>query len=340
MANNLVAHQPNDFGIAVKAETSLGTPIDDPTQLFTDSVSLPSFAPDQDLSAKSGKFVADEAEIYSSMKNTPSEITFTGLLNDTAMLFLKGALHTTPTASDAVPPFNIVVSDSYTAPNLYHGLSNTTATETYTIKVISPQLTDNSSTSDGCIELAGCTVTAFSVFTDAGTDGGRVKYSCTLKTGYSPTFLHAPGTVTAPVVTGMRTIHDFVDRTIAGVDGPVMQSFNLNIENPSDYVGWDPTNNRPYTISRSVPEGPVITLSSTVKLDYDTRALLGNFMNASAQTSLENTIADNSTWNSASEFGFTCDKAIITGMSLNEQAAMMYNVDQKLLFGTFRIRYS
>ena len=119
-----------------------------------------------------------------------------------------------------------------------------------------------------------------------------------------------------------------------------MQSFNLNIENPSDYVGWNPTNNRPYTISRSVPEGPVITLSSTVKLDYDTRSLLGNFMNASAQTGLENTIANHATWNSASEFGFTCDKAIITGMSLNEQAAMMFDVEQKLLFGTFRIRYT
>ena len=337
MANNNAAHQPNDFGIGVIHDTTTGTPVDDTTQLFADSVSLPSFAPEQDLAAKSGKFVADVAEIYSSSYNTPIEITATGLLNDTAMTFLEGILHTA--ASSA----NISVTDSYTAPNLYHGATTAAATRTYTVKVISPTLTDNAgtpNTSDGCIELTGCCVTAFSVFADAGTDGGRVKYSVTLKTGYSPVFLHAANTVTAPVVTGLRNIHDFISRSIAGVATPVMQSFNLSIENPVEYVGWDPSNNRPYSISRSVPEGPIVNLSSTVKLDYDTKGLLGNFMNASAQTALTNTIANHATYGSATEFGFTCDKAIITGISLNEQAAMMFDVEQKLLFGTFQVRNS
>ncbi len=336
MANNTAAHQPNDFGIAIKAETTLGDPIDDPTQLFTDSVTLPSFTPDQDLSAKSGKFVADFAEIYSSSKNTPSEITATGLYNDTVGTLFEGALHTAH-ASDIV-----TVTDAYTAPNLYHGLTNAGATRTYTIKLISPQLTDNAgspATSDGCVELFGCTVTALSVFADAGTDGGRLKYSVTFKTGYSPNFLHAPGTVGAPATTGMTTIHDLSYRKIAGVTAPVMQSFNLNIENPAEYAGWDPNNNRPYTISRSVPEGPVCTLSSTVKLDISTKNLLGNFMNASAQTGLANHMSDRSDFDMAQvdNFAFDCDKAIITGMSLNEQAAMMYNIDQKLLFGTLKV---
>ena len=336
MANNNAAHQPNDFGIAIKAETTLGTPIDDPTQLFTDSVSLPSFAPDQDLSAKSGKFVADFAEIYSSNKNTASEITATGLYNDTVGALFEGILHTAQ-SSDI-----ITVDDSYTAPNLFHGLSNAAATRTYTIKLISPQLTNNAgspTTSDGCVELFGCTVTALSVFADAGTDGGRLKYSVTFKTGYLPNFLHAPGTVTAPVTTGMTTIHDLSYRKIAGVTAPVVASFNLNIENPADYVGYDPNNNRPYSISRSVPEGPVCTLSSTVKLDLSTKDLLGNFMNASAQTGLANHMSDRSDFDMAQvdNFAFDCDKAIITGMSLNEQAAMMYDVEQKLLFGTLKV---
>ena len=63
-------------------------------------------------------------------------------------------------------------------------------------------------------------------------------------------------------------------------------------------------------------------------------------MNASAQTALTNTIANHATYGSATEFGFTCDKAIITGISLNEQAAMMFDVEQKLLFGTFQVRNS
>lgn len=336
MANNNAAHQPNDFGIAIKAETALGTPEDDPTQIFTDSVSLPTFTPDQDLSAKSGKFVADFEEIYSSSKNTASEITATGLYNDTVGTLFEGVLHTAH-SSDV-----ITVSDSYTAPNLFHGMTNAGATRTYTIKLISPQLTDNAgspTTSNGCVELFGCTVTALSVFADAASDGGRLKYSVTFKTGYLPNFLHAPGTVTAPITSGMTTIHDLSYRKIAGVTAPVVASFNLNIENPADYVGYDPNNNRPYTISRSVPEGPICTLSSTVKLDLSTKDLLGNFMNASAQTGLANHMSDRSDFDMAQvdNFAFDCDKAIITGMSLNEQAAMMYDVEQKLLFGTLKV---
>lgn len=339
MANNVVAHQPNDFGVGIVLEAAVGTAVDNTAQLFTDSVSMPSFSPDQDLSVKSGKFVADEAEIYSSMKNTPSEITVSGLLNDTVLGLLEGIFHT------AAGSNVITVADSYTAPNLYHGLSTAAATRTYTVKLISPELLDQptgATTADSCIELTGCCPTALSISGDAGSDGGRLKYSLTMKTGYSPVFSHAPNTVTAPTTDGFQTIHDLTFRTIAGVASPVMQSFSVNIENPVDYIGWDPANNRPYTISRSVPEGPIVTMSSTVKLDYDTRGLLAKFMNNSAQTGLINNLGNHTDQAAAktadTNWAMHCTKAIITGMSLNEQAAMMYDVEQKLLFGSLTMR--
>tara|TARA_E500000305_G_C4025627_1_gene241622 strand:+ start:2209 stop:3243 length:1035 start_codon:yes stop_codon:yes gene_type:complete len=340
---NLVAHQPNDFQIGIVREANTGTVVANTAPLFTDSVTLPSFTPDQDLSAKSGKFVADEAEIYSSGKNTPSELTCTGLLNDNVLNLLDGIFHTA--ASTNV----ISVTDAYTAPHLYHNqsISSTPAKATYTVKLISPEVTDDdgSNAVANSIHLTGCSITALSIFGDAGTDGGRLKYSLTVKTGYSPVFSGAEGSTSAAVTDGLQTIHDLPYRTIAGVVSPVLSSFNLSIENPADYVGWDPANNRPYTISRSVPEGPVINLSSTIKLDKDSAGLLANFMHASKQTGLINHMSNDSdqpaaltTSGGATGFGFHCDKAIITGMSLNEQAAMMYNVDQKLLFGTFSIR--
>ena len=342
MANNLVAHQPTDFGVGIVQEATVGTPVENTVQLFTDSVSMPSFSPDQDLSPKGGKSVAAFAEVYASSKNTPSEITMTGLLNDTVLGLLEGILHTA--ASTNVIP----VTDAYTAPNLYHGLSTAAATRTYTVKLLSPTLTNTESTpdtDDGCIELTGCCPTSLSITGDSGTDGGRLKYSLTMKTGYSPVFSHTPNTTTAPVSGGLQTIHDLSYRTIAGVVSPVMSSFSFSLENPVDYVGWDPVANRPYSISRSVPEGPIATLSSTVKLDYDSRGLLAKFMNASAQTAIVNHMsndadqpADLLTSGGATNFAFSSDKAIITGMSLNEQAAMMYDVEQKLLFGTLRVR--
>ena len=54
MANNLTAYQPNDFGVGVKIEATTGTVVANTTQLFNDSVSMPSFSPDQDVSAKAG----------------------------------------------------------------------------------------------------------------------------------------------------------------------------------------------------------------------------------------------------------------------------------------------
>ena len=341
MANNLVAYQPNDFTIGIVREATTGTVVANTAELFTDSISMPTFAPDQDLSAKSGKFVADFEEIYSSSKNTPTELTCTGLLNDHVLNLLDGVFHTA--ASSNV----ITITDAYTAPHLYHGqsVSSTPSKATYTVKLIAPQVTDDDGSSnavDNSIHLPGCSITALSIFGDAGTDGGRLKYSLTVKTGYSPVFSGAAGSPTAAVTDGLQTIHDLSYRTIAGVDSPVMASFNVNIENPADYVGWDPVNNVPYTISRSVPEGPVVTMSSTIKLDKDSRGLLANYMNASAQTGLINNLGNHSGQASAktsdTNWAMHCDKAIITGMSLNEQAAMMYDVEQKLLFGTLTMR--
>ena len=341
MASTSTAFQPNDYGIGVVVDTAIGSAILNTTQLFTDSVSMPSFAPVQDLSVRSGDFVADSDDVFSSMYNTPTEITATGLLNDTVLGLLEGIFHTA--ASTNV----ITVTDAYTPPLLAHGENTAAASRTYTVKLLGPSMTENDASAgvNTSIALTGCSITALSIFGDAGTDGGRLKYSVTFKTGYTPDMVVAAGTTTAPVVTGFQTIHDLTYRTIAGVVNPVMTSFNLSIENPAEYVGWDPVNNVPYSISRSVPEGPSMTFASTIKADKGGNALLDTFMHASAQTSLVNHLSNDSdqpadllTSGGATNWGFSCTKAIITGMSFNEQAAMMYNIDQKLLFGSFVIR--
>ena len=338
MASTSTAFQPNDYGVGVVVDTAIGTAIANTTQLFTDSVSMPSFAPLQDLSVRSGDFVAASDDIFSSMYNTPTEITATGLLNDTVLGLLEGIFHT------AISSNVITVTDAYTPPLLAHGENTAAASRTYTVKLLGPALTDDAGDNpvNSSITLTGCCVTALSIFGDAGTDGGRLKYSVTFKTGYAPDMVVAAGTTTAPVVTGLQTIHDLTYRTIAGVVSPVMTSFNLSIENPAAYVGWDPVNNVPFSISRSVPEGPSMTFSSTIKVDKNGNALLDTFMNASAQTALINNLGNHSGQAAAktsdTNWAFHCTKAIITGMSYNEQAAMMYNIDQKLLFGSFTIR--
>ena len=122
----------------------------------------------------------------------------------------------------------------------------------------------------------------------------------------------------------LQNIHDLTYRKIAGITAPVMQSFTLSIENPAEYIGYDPVNNRPYSISRSVPEGPVVTLSSVVKLDQDTKGILGKFMNASAQQSLDNHLSNNSSYAIANATIFSFGQlrqGHRNRVSFNEQAA-------------------
>jgi len=335
MAGQELSYQPNEFKVAVGADATVGAPGTTTGILHTDSITFPSMNPIQDTAAKSGSFVAEHDKIFSTSKGSVSEISVSGLLDDNAMSLIPNALATAASSSACT------VTDAYTPPAISHGMS-AAAEKGMTVKLVSPQLFDDdgsSNAADNTIVLSGCSVTAFSVSGDASGDG-RLTYSATLKTGYTPLFGQATGTVNAAAVTGFRHITDFIDIVIAGIQQPVLQSFTLNIENPAEYIGWDPTNNRPYSISRSVPEGPVATLSSVIKLDQDTKGLPASFMATSASTALENTIANHATFGSADEFGFTCDKALITGMSMNEQAAMMYTVEQKLLFGTLVVRNS
>ena len=71
MAGVKVSYQPNEFGIGIAAESITGTVVANTTQLFSESVSLPSFSPIQDLAPKAGEFVARDETIYSTNKAHP-----------------------------------------------------------------------------------------------------------------------------------------------------------------------------------------------------------------------------------------------------------------------------
>ena len=338
MAGQNLSYQPNEFGVSIAPESTIGTAETTTVRLHVDSVSLPSINPIQDLAPKSNSFVAQDDFVYHTTKGTPLEVTFGGLLNSTALSMLEGILHTAASTN------LITVTDSYTAPVLSHGESSAAATRTYTVKIVSPQTFDDDGSSNAAnntLTLKGACITAFSISGDASGDG-RLTYSATVKSGYHAEFPSAAGSLSGPLTADIQNIHDLTYRKIAGVTAPVMQSFTLSIENPAEYIGYDPVNTRPYSISRSVPEGPVVTLSSVVKLDQDTKGILGHILNAGTVNNLVNHLSNNSSYAiaNATIFSFDSDKAIVTGVSFNEQAAMMYSVEQKILFGTFKIRNS
>jgi|TARA_R110002020_G_scaffold355375_1_gene568076 hypothetical protein len=333
MASQDYSFEPKTFKIGLKVEDNTGTESANVAQVFADSVVMPSMSPQQDLSPKASFFVSTDDLAHSTSKGQPVELTFSGLYNDTIGALWQGILH-----AASADGGNISMSDSYTPPDLVIGASVADTTHTFTVKVIQPSTTDGSSAVNNTITLVGCTITNLTVSGDSTSDGGRLKYSCTVKTGFAPIFNDAEGTTVAVDATGICTMFDFLkpQTIIAGVTSPVLQSFSLSVSNPSEYIGWDPSSNKPYAISRSVPEVEA-TLSATVKFDKLQTSIASNYFNASAQVSLANELSNHDTDSSWTNFGFSCDKAIITSLALNEQAAMMYDIEQKLLFGTLKV---
>ena len=113
----------------------------------------------------------------------------------------------------------------------------------------------------------------------------------------------------------------------------MVQSFALNIENPSEYVGQHDSSGNPESIVRAVPEISA-TLDATVK--YDNNNAAGTQTTAEYQTAMKagTTVATYfhnhaTTIASASGFGFEGLFGKITSVSYNEANAMMVDVSTK-----------
>ena len=159
-------------------------------------------------------------------------------------------------------------------------------------------------------------------------ESGRLRFTATARTGFISSFTQAAPSSPSAYGTSyysLATLAGTAKKTIAGAEDCVIQSFSLNLENPSEYVGQGDANGNPEAIVRAVPE-LVATLDATVKYDNQTAEFPTTMK---AGTTVISNLANHATIGSASSFAFIGNYGKITNVSYNEANAMMYDVSVK-----------
>jgi len=283
-----------------------------------DSIEMPSFNPTQVFDVRSSDArVAKVSDAYTSQKAVQHEVSFSGTADSVVVPMLLQHMF-------AVDVENTKLYDlisSYTPNELEHNATSDIH-KTLSVAIFSPEAGN-----DHSIVMAGVTLTSLTVNGDMGTENGRVKISGTFKSGYKPSVGQArPSTrdygTTYYYLTTMNT-----KKTVANKADSVLQSLSINMENPSEYLGYQGSDADPQAIARSIPELGV-TIDATVKYDDNTANMHDSLLQG---TTVATELSNNATFASATTFGVQASNCKITSVAFNEAAAMMLDVSMKVL---------
>tara|TARA_Y100001938_G_C8087680_1_gene433025 strand:- start:264 stop:1292 length:1029 start_codon:yes stop_codon:yes gene_type:complete len=333
MALDGAAYSPKEFELSFATESVASGNIGEQRttgfiDLNVDSVEMPSFNPTVILDPRTGTGrTAKSADAYVSQKGMVTEVNFSGIADTQALPLLVTNLMTQGVATS---PASYDIPFNYSPPELQHNVAITSAddyTKTLTIQIANPEADDEDS-----IFLPGCVLTSLSLSGDIGTDNGRITMSGTFKTQYKPNTGQSRVAGT-PYTSNYYYLTNFnTTKKIAGASNCVIQSMTLNLENPTEYVGFQGANADPEAIVRAIPEISA-NMDATIKMDDNTAGLHTSFLAGSnVATMLSN--AASASWTSATVFGIQASYGRITSVSFNESAAMYLDVSQKFLAGS------
>ena len=317
------AYSPKAFEFFIGVEDGGNVGTADVGALYSldvDSVGFPSLNPITSYDVRSG--VGETAKLvdaFRSNKGTVKEITVSGNYWDATMELLAANI-TGDATSDHQVAYN------HTGKALKHGDSVSDATSTFTVVVNSPL-------SNSAMIFPGCVVTALSFSGDMGTEGGRVKFSATFKTGHVPSL--SGSTASAATLYSAGTGADmnaWTLTTLGGVADTVMQSFSLNIEHDAVFLGFDTSGNAE-VISRTSEF--ITTLDAQIVYNTDSEALINEYEAGAAFTSTGAiNCSNNGTIGSVTGFGFHIDHSVVTNCALSEGDVMMLDTSWKALAST------
>jgi|TARA_R110002074_G_scaffold69568_2_gene162146 hypothetical protein len=334
-------YSPQEFRFGFLPEETIGTalvPASGKTlQLINvDSISAPSLNTEivSDVKTGAGR-TAKTADLYVNSTLMKREISFSGTADYNSLPELLSAVMGVAEASTDL--FKILVghtplfdmktdvqrTDSSTAATYASAWAAAGASNagTHTVYIWSPVASNS-------MQFKGCVLQSLTVSADMGSESGRFKVEGSWVTGYN-----ADLTVAAPnssYVTAYSSnnyyLTDIDTHTIAGVSDPVMQSFSMTVENPTEYLGFVGTSEiKPEVISRSIPEISA-NWESTFKYDTDSAALFETY---EAGTNVALTTSDSNN----SKIGFTSANNVITSVGFAENAAQYVTVGAKVLAG-------
>ena len=168
--------------------------------------------------------------------------------------------------------------------------------------------------------MPGMVVTSFSISADAGTEGGRYKFSATLQSGKTPD-------LNSTAAAGSSAYANTTTTTLASASGvkvyntdAVLTSFTTTIDYPAVFTGITSTG---YDV---VSRGAECSVSHECQVKYDgnTKALINSFDTQTAAMAENTFIVVNN-----GAFGVDTANGVLTNVAYSEGDVMMLDVSIK-----------
>tara|TARA_R100001443_G_scaffold48448_3_gene60792 strand:+ start:554 stop:1582 length:1029 start_codon:yes stop_codon:yes gene_type:complete len=327
MAISTSAYSPKEFQVLIAEQDAFGT-IEasggNPYHaLDVDSIGSPSLNPVQVLEPRAGGRVLMKTDFFQDVKASVKEISVSGTATTAALdMLLENIMGEAEGAASGVYSF---LSDRAVQ---QIGTGDGSLVGTALSVVIKSGFTTNAD-----LSFKDCVVTSLTLNGDAGTEGGRVKFSATFQTGSVVEDLTDAVTTVDTTFTSasenylMSSWTDPDYRKVVGVDSLLLSSFSLNLENPATFHGVT-TNG--YELCARAGEFSA-TMDMTVKYDDKTEDMFEVFNNQSTGASKGITLLNNDASLTDANFGINMPSSVLTNVSFNEGDIMMLDLSVKAL---------
>jgi len=315
MATSAKAFSPKEFRCFVISDAtnagSSGIHDGNMHQLDVDSVGFPSLNVTQALDVRSGAghTLKDEDFFQDNVMRTV-ELSLAGTLhNDTGHKLLLQNICNDDSGDIAILAGHTGLSQKY-------GATLDSAIASLTV-VIQPSDTTN----QRGLEFTGMVVTNMTISADAGTEGGRYKFSATLQSGVKPDLNStAAASASTPYA---NTTHSLLSNG-SGIkvmnSDVVLNSFTATIDHPAVFTGVTATGYE--VVSRGAE--CAVTIDCQVKYDAETKTLVNGFDTQTAANGTNSFVITNN-----NAFGIAIDNAVYTNVAYSEGDVMMLDISMK-----------
>ena len=324
MAVSGTAYDPKGFSFLVAEQDDYGTinpnssgsPDNAYIALDVDSIGSPNLAINQTLDVRSGSRVLQATDFFQDKLASVKELTVSGTATTQGLDLLLS--HFT---GDTSTPY--AIASNVASSSLSTATTNQTDQQLLSIVMKSAY----GSTAD--LAFKDCFCTNLQLSGDANSEGGRVKFSATFKSGSAVDLAFATTTIDTAISSDNYYMSgwDADDRIIAGVANAVVSTFSLDITNDVVFTGVTSTGYEVATRSGEVSS----TANFTVVYDNNFKGLFNTFNAQTTGASQGATLMATDATPSDGEFEFKMANSVLTDVSFNEGNVMMLDVGVKAL---------
>ena len=307
----LIAEQ-NDFGVL--NENSGATPDNPYIALDVDSIGSPSLNVNQGLEHRSGSRILQATDFFQDVKGSIKEFSVSGTATTEGLDLLLSNI-----TGDASVPYSVASNA---------GTSTLTSASVDQADNQLLSIVYKSAITDKDLAFKDCFCTALSFNGDANTEGGRIKFSATFKTGSVVADLTNDSITIDTAITASNyymSAWDADDRIIAGVADVILSSFSLNITNDVEFVGLTANGFESATRAGEISA----SADFTCVYDANTAGLMETFNSQTTGTSQGSTLMGTDDTPSNGEFEFKFASSVLTDVSFSDAGLMMLNASVK-----------